>query len=192
MGRFKDLTGMKFNRLTVIKQAGRDSYGKILWECKCDCGNGVITHGRSLVNGHCKSCGCLLNDKRRENGKFHGLSDTRVYRIWKGMIQRCTNPNNKGYKIYGAKGIGVCDEWKGEQGFYNFLSWSLNNGYTENLTIDRIDGDKGYSPQNCRWADWSTQRQNQKREFAVNQYGTFPLKKPLSEPYRKDCEHEAD
>ena len=184
MGKFKDLTGLKFGKLTVIEQAGHDKYNKILWRCKCDCGNETVTHGRGLVNGHCKSCGCLLNSNRKEEGKFKGLSKTRIYTIWKGMNQRCNNPNCEAYSYYGAKGIDVCDEWKGTQGFFNFLAWSLENGYEKDLTIDRIDGSKGYSPSNCRWTDWSTQRKNQNRTVAVNQYGTWDLKMPLPEPYQ--------
>jgi hypothetical protein len=194
MGKFKDLTGLKFGKLTVIEQAGHDKYNKILWKCKCDCGKETITHGRDLVNEHCKSCGCLLNSNRKEEGRFKGLSKTRIYTIWKGMNQRCNNPNCEAYSYYGAKGIDICDEWKGTQGFFNFLAWSLENGYEKDLTIDRMDGNKGYSPSNCRWADWSTQRRNQNRTVAVNQYGTWNLKQPLPEPYReseknvcKDC-----
>ena len=162
--------------LTVIEEAGRDKYGKILWRCKCDCGNEVVTLGRSLRNGHCKSCGCLKNAHRKEDGAVRGLSKTRIYRIWKGMRARCNNPNNCAYELYGAKGITLCEEWQGEQGFFNFLAWSLENGYREYLTIDRIDGTKGYEPNNCRWATWKQQRQNQHRTVAVNQYGIFPIK----------------
>ena len=105
MGTFRDLTGERFHKLTVLSLAGRDQYGKILWKCKCECGNETITHGRDLVNGHCKSCGCLLNADRRENGRFKGLSDTRPFRIWKGMIARCNNTNNEAYSDYGERGF---------------------------------------------------------------------------------------
>lgn len=188
MGKFKDLTGLKFGKLTVIEQAGHDKYNKILWKCKCDCGNETITHGRDLVNGHCKSCGCLLGEKRKENGKFKGFSHTRIFTIWKGMIYRCTNPNCDDYDLYGGRGITVCKEWLGEQGFFNFVAWSLENDYAKELTIDRIDGNKGYSPNNCRWTDWSTQRRNQNRTVAINQYGTWEMKKPLPEPYKAESE----
>lgn len=185
MGAFKDLSGLRFGKLTVIEQAGHDRYNKILWRCKCDCGNETITHGRDLVNGHCKSCGCLLNEKRREESKYKGFNNTRIYNIWRGIVQRCENPKCKAYSDYGQKGIKVCNEWSGTQGFFNFVSWSLENGYGKELTIDRIDGNKGYSPDNCRWADWSTQRRNQNRTVAVNQYGTWELKKQLPTPPNK-------
>lgn len=188
MGKFKDLTGLRFGKLTVLEQTGHDKYKKILWKCMCDCGNETITHGRDLTNGHCKSCGCLLSENKKENGRFKGFSNTRIYTIWKGMIQRCNNPNCNSYKDYGEKGIQVCDEWSGTQGFFNFVAWSLENGYGKDLTIDRINGKEGYSPNNCRWANWSTQRRNQNRTVAVNQYGTWKLKQPLPDAYIPEIE----
>lgn len=186
MGTFKDLTGMKFNRLTVIEQAGRDKYGKILWSCICDCGNETITHGRDLINGHCKSCGCILSANRKEDGRFKGLSNTRIFRIWKGMIGRCMNPNNDSYSDYGGRGISVCQGWQGTQGFFNFLSWALNNGYADSLSIDRINNDGDYCPENCRWATWVQQANNKRRPKRIkNQYGEWDYKMPLQEPFRE-------
>lgn len=186
MGKYKDLSGMKFHKLTVIEQAGKDKHKKILWRCICDCGNETITHGRDLVNGHCKSCGCILNENRRENGKYKGLSETRPYRIWKGIIARCYNPNNESFSDYGGRGISVCDEWQGTQGFFNFLAWALNNGYADNLSIDRVDNNGNYEPSNCRWATWIQQASNRRRPDRIkNQYGIWDYKTPLPEPYQE-------
>lgn len=189
MGKFKDLTGLKFGKLRVLERAGYDNHKKILWRCACDCGNFTVTHGRDLVNGHCKSCGCALNERRREEGKYKGLSDTRPFRIWKGMISRCNNPNNDSFSDYGGRGIFVCKEWQETQGFFNFLSWALNNGYADNLSIDRIDNNGGYEPNNCRWATWVQQANNRRKpDKVVNQYGVWDYKMPLPEPYRREKE----
>ena len=187
-GKFNDLTGMKFGNLTVLSVHGKDKYNKILWNCKCDCGNETITHGRDLVNGHCKSCGCLRNANRAEEGKYKGLSKTRIFNIWKGMIYRCTSENCDCYELYGGRGINVCPEWKGTQGFFNFLRWALNNGYSSELTIDRKDTNGNYEPSNCRWANWDEQAENRRKpEKVVNQYGVWDYKN-APKPYQQKGE----
>lgn len=193
MGVFNDLTGQKFNRLTVIRLCGRDKYGKILYECQCDCGNKCVTHARSLKSGHCKSCGCYNHDIKIEKSKYKGLAqkESGLYVTWKSMIARCCNQNNKSYHDYGGRGIAVVCDWSNPvDGFANFVRWSKENGYRPGLTIDRINNDDGYSPDNCRWANWITQANNRRKPSMVrNQYGIWHYR-PLPELPKEETVNE--
>ena len=160
-----DLTGKVFGRLTVLGPAPRPENSKNqykYWKCRCTCGKEKVVDGGSLRSGNTKSCGCLLKEQARESKTKHGMKGTRLYNIYKGMKQRCYNPNNKDYKDYGARGVKVCDEWNGENGFINFSKWAMTHGYSDDLTIDRINVDRGYFPDNCRWADYFTQANNRR------------------------------
>lgn len=158
MGKFIDLTDQRFGRLTVIERAENASDGRAQWRCQCDCGNGTIVRGKDLRNMHTTSCGCLGIERRRESTTIHGKCGTRLRNIWGGMKDRCYNPQNARYCRYGARGITVCTEWLHD--FQAFWDWAIANGYHDNLSIDRIDNDKGYSPDNCRWATSKQQNNN--------------------------------
>ena len=112
----------------------------------------------NLTNGHTRSCGCLARELR----STHKLSKTRIYKIYYNMIQRCFNKNAKEYEHYGGRSISICKEWLGKGGFLKFYKWSINNGYEDNLTIDRINVDENYSPQNCRWVTMKVQENNRR------------------------------
>ncbi len=158
---FKDITGMRSGKLVAIHPTSKRSSGKVVWECRCDCGNIVYIQSTHIINGHSKSCGCYSSEKTTSMNTTHGLTNSRLYRIWCSMKTRCSNPNSKTYEYYGGRGIAVCDEWNGD--FTKFYNWAVNNGYTDDLTLDRKNGDLGYSPDNCRWATWHEQRLNQRR-----------------------------
>lgn len=182
-GEYKDLTGMRFNRLTVLKLHERTPRRRYVWLCKCDCGNVVKVFGEHLKNNHTKSCGCLSNERIAKQNFKNGLSTSRLHYAWYNMCNRCNREDNYQYESYGGRGITVCDEWLGENGFVNFTNWALSNGYDERLTIDRIDNSKGYSPDNCRWVDRYVQANNKRNNRFIKINGEIGTVANMAKKY---------
>lgn len=162
-----DRTGMRYGRLTVISQAERTNDGFTQWLCKCDCGKTKIipTHNLTRI----QSCGCYKQEVFKRDHIKHGNSKTKLYHVWSSMKARCKNQNNKEWHRYGGRGISVCEEWR--NGYEPFQNWALSHGYKEGLTLDRIDNDKGYSPDNCRWITLSEQQNNTSRNRFIEYNG---------------------
>lgn len=158
----RNIAGQKFGRLTAIELAdpyvSKSGMQRTRWRCVCDCGAEACVQSRFLMSGATQSCGCLQAEVNSSAHTTHGGSNSRLYNIWCGMKDRCSNPNNNRYDRYGGRGIIVCEEWRGS--FESFSRWAFANGYNDSLSIDRVNNDGNYEPKNCRWATAKEQANN--------------------------------
>jgi len=168
MGKIKDLSGLKFDRLKVLYQSGFTKARKAKWLCECDCGKIVLVIGSQLVGRHTKSCGCYNHEMQIKNNTIHRGSRTRLYNTWGKMLTRCNSPKEKGYKDYGGRGIKVCEEWCD---FITFRNWALASGYTDELTIERKNVNGNYEPSNCEWITNSEQANNKRNSHLITHNG---------------------
>lgn len=159
-----ELLGKRFGKLVAIKEVEkRASDGRVLWICKCDCGKESTVRSTHLVRGKIKSCGC-----EQGNGNLkHGMWKTRIYKVWSSVKSRCMSENNSRYYDYGGRGITICDEWLDFENFYK----DMGDSPTKKHQIDRIDNNKGYSKENCRWVTPSQNMANRnKSKKSLNKY----------------------
>jgi len=177
-----DLIGQKFGELAVIQRMDNDNCGHLRWLCKCNCGSEVIIRGYDLKRGHTKSCGCLRKEITAQRLTKHGHTKngkiTGKYRSWQDMKKRCTNPNHKRYKDYGGRGIKVCERWLKFENFDEDMS-----GWKPRLTIERINNNKGYYKENCRWVTPKQQARNRRNSLYVPYKGKQRLLIELCEEH---------
>lgn len=162
MSKIKDLSGQRFGRLVVKGYSHSNKNGRAVWNCVCDCGKSLTVKGNALLSGNTQSCGCLRNDNISKIRFSHGQWGTRLYGIWTTMKTRCR------YQNYKSKGIVVCKEW---QTFEPFYKWAMENGYSDDLTIDRRDNDGNYCPENCRWVTRKVQNNNKGNNHKITYNG---------------------
>ena len=171
-----NMLGKKYGKLTVIDVAYRKNW-LVYMDCLCDCGNRRAIEKGSILQGNTTSCGCNLKTQ-------NGMSHSRLYHVWRGIKNRCLNENSMYYADYGGRGITICEEWNNN--FLSFYEWAINNGYDEKAergkyTIDRIDNNGDYSPQNCRFVDMSVQCNNKRNVVHVEYNGELKTLKECSE-----------
>ena len=166
----REIIGIRFGRLVAIKNTERRN-GSSYVKCRCDCGVEIIKRRAHLISGNTKSCGCLAKEIHSKRMKVkqtkHGLYGTSIQAIWNGMIQRCNNPKNTGYHYYGGRGVRVCDRWLILENFFDDMGHRA-----EGKSLDRIDNNGNYEPNNCRWATNAEQATNKRNTIRLNFYGT--------------------
>lgn len=182
MGKFIDLTGQRFGTLVAIETKGKTKLGSYKWLCKCDCGNFKIIDGSSLRTGNTKSCGCATSEYKIKAITKIPNSNKRLVRIYHEIKDRCFNHKTKCYKNYGGRKITICNEWLNpKNGIINFYNWAMKNGYKDDLTIDRINNDGNYEPNNCRWVTRKEQQNNRRNNVYITYNGQTKTMKQWSE-----------
>lgn len=159
-----EMVGKRFGMITVLERSENEIDGTARWKCVCDCGKIFTTRGTRLRAGKAMSCGCYGASILSRKTKKHGMSNTRIYHTWNSMLERCYKEDGKSYKFYGAKGVEVCDQWKD---FLSFYDWAVNNGYKEDLTIERIDCTGNYEPDNCKFISKKEQARNTRSNIRI-------------------------
>ena len=168
-----DVTGQKFGRLTVISRAENSKTGQVRWLCECECGNQTVVQGADLRRGRTKSCGCWNSEKNSKRSKTHGMTRSKIYRTWQGIKTRCFNQNNHKYSNYGGRGIAMFPEWINDfQKFYEYVSKLPHYG-EDGYSLDRIDNNGNYEPNNLRFATTKEQSLNQRRTIFVEYQGVM-------------------
>lgn len=182
----RDLSGQRFGRQIAVGRVGKNEWGNTLWLCRCDCGKEHIVPSGKLVQGKSRSCGCLKRDIGIKQLEKHGITTggkPRTFIIWNGMKARCLNPKAVSFKNYGGRGISICEDWLV---FENFHNWAVSNGYSDGLTIDRIDNNGNYEPSNCIWEDAKINRSKQRKtryieiDGVINNVSTWCKKLKIS------------
>ncbi|HUT44500.1 MAG TPA: hypothetical protein VMW95_09200 [Desulfobacterales bacterium] len=165
---FKDLTGGKFGKLIVLKYDRSNKRGKALFKCQCECGNIKVIIGTSLSFGRTQSCGCLREGQTKKLNELnykHGMNGKPIYNVHRAMLNRCNLETDYHYPGYGGRGISVCKEWMKFEPFYK---WAVANGYSEGLTIDRVNNNGNYEPSNCRWTTYKEQARNSRNNRIID------------------------
>lgn len=207
-GNAKDITGQTFGRLTAIAPVAKSKHGGIKWLCICCCGTETVVIARCLISGNTRSCGCLNDELAAERKTTHNFCKLPEYKVWKAMIQRCTNPKNKAFHNYGGRGISIALEWLGFIVFWD----DMGARPTPFHTLERIDNDGDYTPENCRWATWKDQQRNRRNNRLMKYRGetrcvaewaeitginhttiegrlsrNWPVEKVLTQPVNRSC-----